>query len=186
MSVKPPNEFWPRTAVEADISELVALDAAHTKQAVGSVLRTENEIRIEWKSPTFDPTTDSKIVINQDGCIVGWCEVYDFAPHTRFQSRLRVDPTLPETSVAERLIEWSVRRARQSLHKAPEGARVVMTQGAYQTAPQLISLLESAGFSYVRSFLRVKNPAASYGVLHLPIIDRGCAIWIRKRSTSTR
>ena len=166
MTPKLPNGYQVRAATEADLPELAALEAAHTKHAVGSVLRNENEIRIEWKSPTFDPQTDSQIVAAEDGRIVGWCEVYDFAPHTRFQSRLRIDPTLENGAIAKWLVQWAIERARQSLPKAPADERVIMTQGAYQTTPDQIALLESAGFSYARSFLRMKiemtdSPAAA-------------------------
>jgi len=165
MTPKPPNGFQARVATEADLPELAALEAAHTKHAVGSVLRNENEIRIEWRSPTFDPQTDSQIVATEDGRIIGWCEVYDFAPHTRFQSRLRIDPTLDSDAITKWLIDWSVERARRSLPKAPAGERVILTQGAYQTTPKQIALLENVGFSYVRSFLRMRiemteSPAA--------------------------
>jgi mycothiol synthase len=162
MTLKLPIGFQARAATEADLPELAMLDATHTKHAVGSVLRNENEIRIEWKSPTFDPQTDSQVITTEDGRIVGWCEVYDFAPHTRFQSRLRLDPTLDSESsssdgaIAKWLIQWSIERARQSLSKALDGERVVLTQGAYQTTPKQITLLEDAGFSYVRSFLRMR------------------------------
>ena len=102
MTPKLPNGCQARAATEADLPELAVLEAAHTTHAVGSVLRNENEIRIEWKSPTFDPQTDSQIVVTENGRIVGWCEVYDFAPHTRFQSRLRIDPTIDSDAIAAR------------------------------------------------------------------------------------
>lgn len=156
MSIELPRGFQPRAATETDIPELAALDAAHTKHAVGSVLRTENVIRIEWKSPTFDPEKDSQIVLNQDGNIIGWCEVYDAAPHTRLRSQLRIDPALGDEAIAGWLIDWAISRARNSVAKAPDGEQIILTQGSYQTTPQLTALLENAGFSYVRSFLRMK------------------------------
>jgi mycothiol synthase len=182
MTLKLPIGFQARAATEADLHELAALEAAHTKNAVGSVLRNENEIRIEWKSPTFDPKTDSQILVTEDGSIVGWCEVYDFAPYTRFQSRLRIDPAVVSDAVATWLIGWSVERARRSLPKAPAGERVVLTQGSYQTTPNQIALLEDAGFSYVRSFLRMRielteAPAPAVwpeGIVVRPMGSCGC------------
>lgn len=174
MTLNLPHGYRARAASEPDIPELAALDAAHTRHAVGSVLRTENEIRIEWKSPTFDSDTDSQVVLDEDGRIVGWCEVYDFAPHTRLQSRLRVEPTLVGPDVAAWLIAWSVERARQAVSKAVAGERIILTQGAYQGTPELASFLEDSGFSYVRSFLRMRIEMTSLPAA--PIWPSGIAV----------
>ena len=150
------NGMAARPATEADFPELAALDAAHTKHAVGSVLRTENEIRIEWKAPTFHPETDGQVVLNREGWILGWCEVYDFPPHTRLKSRLRVQPRLEQPQVIGQLVAWAIERARGAIGKAPEGERVILTQGSYPATPQHTDCLVSADFSYVRSFLRMR------------------------------
>ena len=155
MNTRRPAGWRSRAAIEADLPALATLDVAHTRNAVGRALRTENEIRIEWKFPTFDLKTDSQIMLNPDGQIVGWCEVYDFAPHTRVPSRLSIDPSLDDDSVATWLIDWVISRARQAVEKAPADVSVIHTQGVYQALPQLIAKLESAGFSYARSFLRI-------------------------------
>ena len=150
------NETAVRPATEADLPELAALDAAHTKHAVGSAQRTENEIRIEWKAPTFHPETDTRVVLNRAGRIIGWCEVYDFPPHTRLKSRLRVHPRLEQPQVIRQLVAWAIERARNAVRKAPEGERVILTQGSYRSTTPHTDCLLSAGFSYVRSFLRMR------------------------------
>ena len=147
-----------RPAAEADLPALADLDATHTRHAVGRALRTENEIRIEWKSPIFDVGTDSQVACSPDGAIVGWCEVYDQAPHTRIPSRLRISPDLGDESevAAKSLIDWAIKRARESLPEAPADARVTMTQGAYEGDPKARARLEGLGFQHIRSFLRMR------------------------------
>ena len=191
MNTRLPAGWQSRAAAKTDLPALAMLDVAHTKHAVGRALRTENEIRIEWKSPTFDLQTDSQIVLDPDGQIAGWCEVYDFAPHTRIPSRLRLDPSRDDDIAATWLIDWAVARARQALAKAPAGASVIHTQGAYQSLPQLIGTLEDAGFSYARSFLRMMiemselPPAPSWpdGIVVRPMVagddDRAAVAAIR-------
>jgi len=156
MKLKLPAGWSMRPAHEDDIPALAILDAAHTRDAVGQVLRTENEIRIEWKSPTFDPSTDSQLVINASGKIAGWCEVYAFAPFVRMQSRLRIDPKVEVSATAEVLIDWAKERAREAMQSAPDGVRVILTQAAYATHPQYAELLQAADFTYTRSFLRMR------------------------------
>ncbi len=155
MKPRLPDGHTARAATVEDIPELATLDVAHTRHAVGKALRTENEIRVEWKSPAFDPRTDSQIVLSSDEAIVGWCEVYDQSPHVRISSRLRVAPG-SDGRVAEWLIDWAVERARAGAEKAPSDARVVITQGAYEGDPESVTRLESAGFRHVRSFHRMR------------------------------
>ena len=155
---KLPEGFVARPASEEDIPALAALDAAYTRYVVGKALRTENEIRIEWKAATFDPVSDSQVICTPHGEIVGWCEVYDQAPHIRITSRGRLMPDLEcvREPVARALIDWCVERARVSIDRAPSEARVVLTQGAYDGDPEAVARLEAAGFQYVRSFLRMR------------------------------
>lgn len=155
MKPRLPDGHTARAASAEDIPRLAALDAAHTRCAVGKALRTENEIRVEWKAPTFDPRTDSQIVLSSDGEIVGWCEVYDQAPHVRISSRLRVAPG-SDGRVAERLIDWAVDRALAGVEKAEPGERVVLTQAAYEGESESIERLERTGFVHARSFLRMR------------------------------
>ena len=155
MKLQLPDGHTARAAKAGDIPELTALDAAHTRHAVGKALRTENEIRVEWKSPTFDPRTDSQVVLSSDGAIAGWCEVYDQAPHVRISSRLRVAPG-SDGRAAAWLVDWAVERARAGAEKASSDARVVLTQGAYEGDPESIERLERAGFVHVRSFHRMR------------------------------
>ena len=156
MSTNHALPYTTRAATVDDIPHLSALDAAHTRHAVGRALRTEGEIRTEWKAPFFDPETDSRVVVDANGRLVAWCEVYDSAPHVRIPSRLRLDPELNDPSVARQLIKWSQDRALQSISKAPETARVILTQAVLGAVPEQIGYLEEAGFRYTRSFLRMQ------------------------------
>ncbi len=155
MNTQLPDGYAIRPPTDQDLPALAALDAAHTRHAVGTALRTENEIRIEWKAPYFDLETDARIVVSERGEIVGWCEVYDQVPHTRTSSRLRL---LPDADgwVAGWLLDWCIERARAGAKKAAPGQPVVLTQGAYEGEDALIERLRSVGFTHARSFLRMR------------------------------
>ena len=145
-----------RPATLADLPALADLDASHTRRATGRAQRTEGEIAIEWRAPTFDPARDSQIAQTSSGAVVGWAEVYDSAPHVRLASRLRLDPDKAEENVAAALVSWCIERAQRSVKQAPDSARVCLTQSAYAADRTALGRLERAGFSYARSFLRMR------------------------------
>ena len=153
----PANRYPLRAATIQDLPALAALDAAHTRRATGSAQRTRGEIAIEWKAPAFDLAQDSRVAVSSDGTIVGWGEVIDGSPHVRMASRLRLDPATPDESAASALVSWCIERARRNLEIAPPQSRVCLTQGAYATDQQAITRLEAAGFTYARSFLRMRT-----------------------------
>ena len=150
-----PDGYTARSGRLEDVPELASLEGRYTTALFGRTLRTEGELRTEWQAPSFDPARDTQIVIDPDGAIVGWIEVYDFEPHVALPSRLRVAPDTPE-SVASHLVGWSVERARHSISLAPEGARVSVTQSAFDVDPPANARLLAAGFSPIRVFLRMQ------------------------------
>jgi len=151
-----PNQYTYRAATPEDLPRLAALDAAHTRHATGKAQRTENEIAIEWKAPYFDLSRDSQVVVASDGAIIGWVELYDPPPHVRMATRLRMAPNMSRSSIAATLVQWCKERARASVTEAPAGARVSLTQGAYSVDQIVTDCLEQAGFTYVRSFRRMR------------------------------
>ncbi len=151
-----PEDYRARPCTEADIPELAALDAAYTSCLFGRSLQTEGEIRTEWKAPYFDPRKDSQLVRDASGRLVGWGEIYDFAPHVKMQSKVRVDPGTAQEGVGEFLVRWCIDRARASIGKAPENARVILTQAAFERDAKANRRLSSAGLIPIRVFLRMQ------------------------------
>jgi len=160
MTTQLPEGYSTRPALADDIAQLAVLDATYTRSVVGKALRNENEIRTEWKSPTFDPATDSQVVVFVEDEIIGWCEVYDQAPHTRISSRLRVSPA-SDRCVATRLIEWCIERARCGANQAAAGERVILTQAAFESDVAGTARLKAMGFKFCRCFLGMRIEMAT-------------------------
>jgi len=150
-----PDEYQMRPGRLDDIPELIALESAYTTAHFGRSLRTEGELRTEWKTPHFDPARDSRVIIDPDGAICGWVEVYDFDPHVILPSRQRMAPTAPEAA-ATCLLAWSIERARRSVELAPPNTRVAFTQSAFDVDRAANQRLIDAGLSPVRVFLRMQ------------------------------
>jgi len=151
-----PNGYVSRPGTPEDIPDLARLGAAYTTALYGRSFQTEGELRTEWNAPTFHPETDSCAVIAPDGHIVGWVEVYDFAPHVRLPSRLRLSPEDIPPSVGEELVNWSIARGRRAIDFAPPGTRVSVTQGAFEADGPANARLLAAGFEPIRTFLRMQ------------------------------
>jgi len=156
MQPSPPEGYLSRPGHTEDIPALAVLEAEYARQLFGRALRTENELRIEWKAPAFDPSTDSRVVLDPDRRIVAWAEVYDSEPHVAIPSRLRVAPSAADCGAAESLIRWCIDRARQAVPLAPEGTRVSFTQSAFAADATAGNRLLEAGMQPIRSFLRMQ------------------------------
>jgi len=151
-----PDGYRMRPGTTDDIPSLAALDAAYSTRLFGRALLTEGEIRTEWKAPHFDPETDARVVLDPDGRIVAWAEVYDYEPHVRIPSRLRVHPDSVPDAVAEQLVAWCIDRARDAIGEAPANARVVVTQSAFESDAAASARLRAAGMTPTRTFLRMQ------------------------------
>jgi mycothiol synthase len=151
-----PEGHLSRPGRPEDIPALAALEADYARQLFGRALRTESELRTEWKAPTFDPATDSRVVLDPDGRVIGWAEIYDSAPHVAIPSRLRIAPDASESGAAECLLAWCIDRAREAIPLAPAGTRVSFTQGAFEADPAAKARLLRADMRPIRSFLRMQ------------------------------
>jgi len=156
MNATLPAGYRERPGTIDDIPALAALDATYSTNLFGRALLTEGEIRTEWKAPHFDPETDARVVVDPDGRIVAWAEIYDYDPHVRIPSRLRVHPDDVPAPVAGRLIAWCIERARDAVDEAPPDARVVVTQSAFESDTAASERLRAAGMTPTRTFLRMQ------------------------------
>lgn len=145
-----------RPATMEDISIALALFNICSFEQVGVEEFEENELLTEWCEPGFHLETDSRIVINQVGQAVGYIEVWDTSPHVRIYAWGQVHPDYRDTGLGTRLAWWSETRARQSLPKAPQAARVALSHWSYGTDATAKDLFLSRGFELNRHSLRME------------------------------
>jgi ribosomal protein S18 acetylase RimI-like enzyme len=154
MSAALPEGFHDRAGTLDDIPRLAALESAFGR-AHQRTMRTEQELRTEWRTPGFAPDADTRVVIDAGNRIVGWCEVYDSAPHVRVGSAMRIAPEGIPEAVPAFLLAWCLRRAGTAAESAPPGERVVFTQGVQFSDRAGQERLRGAGMQRARSFLRM-------------------------------
>jgi mycothiol synthase len=96
--------------------------------------------------------TDTHAVLDSDGKMVGYATVWDSAPHVRLFAQVRVHPECTDQSIEAYLNRWAEDRALQAIPKAPEGARVALSQNVYNVDTEAQELLRRQEYQPVRHY----------------------------------
>lgn len=154
-------------------------------------ITSPEDFAADLQSYGFNPETDTALILAGDGTPVGYADLMtDKEPMVRLKAFVRVHPEYKGMRIGSRLLEWTEARARQLLHRAPDGARVVLLNSVYSLETDAISLLEAHGYSYVRSSYRMlidlegsdPQPLIPEGITFRPIAhseeDLRAAAWV--------
>ncbi len=145
-------------------ASLSDMDAAFTlfnrwSQAIIRVddITDVNALRIEWKSPNFDPARDIRLVFAPNGQMVGYIEVWTTAkPPIHPWIWGRVDPDYEGLGLGTWLLTWAEERARLALAEIPAELRFAPRVGIYRPAEKSRKLFEDMGYRYIRSSYRMR------------------------------
>jgi GNAT superfamily N-acetyltransferase len=156
MNTKLPEGYQARPVTLEDLEETVNLFNAWSRHMQGLEKFDLQDIRREWTTPNFNLETDTRIVLAPSGEIVSYCEVWDLdEPHVTVGVWERVRPDVQALGLDVFLLEWAEERARQSIQKAPAGARVAMQSFTLSSDEAGQAALRQAGFSLIRHNLRM-------------------------------
>ena len=133
-----------------------AINAFHRWMNGGNATTLEEMIQ-EWKEEGFDRATDTRIVLDPQGRVVGYNEVWNVnALHVRSFCWLNVVPEVLGSGVEDYLLTWGLERAAEKIAKAQEGARVVVHMSANKSAKPMLDLYERHGLKDVRHSYRMR------------------------------
>lgn len=139
-----------------DLAAVVELENICSIAEVGAPETSEEELRIEWRSPGFDLATDTRLVWTAERQLVGFIHVWDTSEtHVNIYLWGRVHPEFCGQGIGSRLLQWAEERARESIAKAPADAMVVLSQGVLSTDRVTAELYEQQGFALTRHFWRM-------------------------------
>ena len=150
----PQNNDWIlRPATLADIDDVCEIINAYSLAILGTANDAKRDVEMTWGQPKFQMETDTRVVITPEGRIAGYAEVSDTRePHVQLRSWMRVHPDFQHHGLDSRLLTWTEERAREAIAKAPDGARVSVSQGVENKDTQAQKLLEDSGYSVIRHF----------------------------------
>jgi len=145
-----------RPATFDDLPAAVRLFNACSREILGVDQADQNAVRVEWGTPRFDLSTDTRVVCDGDR-LVGYVEFWDVQePHVRYHFWGRVDPGHRGRGIGSALVAWAEERAAASIPKAPADALVSLGQGIPEADDDARRLLESRGYRRTRSFYRMR------------------------------
>jgi GNAT superfamily N-acetyltransferase len=155
MQVRLPEGYLARPACMDDAGAVTEMCNAWSSYTLGLEKFTSKECASEWQTPGFNLETDSRLVLRPDGQAVGYYDVWDAEPHVTigFWGHVRLEYV--ERGLDAYLLEWAEERARQSIPKAPRGARVSMWTHALHIDEAAHKPLTLAGFDLIRHSLRM-------------------------------
>lgn len=145
-----------RPATMDDVAAVTELENICCIEESGRPEMKESDMRLEWQTPGFDLATDTRLMHDPAGKLVGFIGVYDTSkPHVNIFLGGRVHPEYRGQGIGTAMLQWAEERARQSIAKAPEGAQVTVSQGCLSTASATADLLKLQGFALTRHFWRM-------------------------------
>jgi mycothiol synthase len=154
-SIAWPEGFTVRPATLDDAEAATHLSNACHIAVIGKPYVGIHVVRSFWQAPGCELENDSILVIAPSGMFVGHAFVSDRAPHVNPFARVFVHPEHRSLGIGTALSQWVEARARQCIPKAPEGARVAVTQRRWGSDTASHELLVGQGYQLVRYHFRM-------------------------------
>lgn len=152
-----PEGYVLRGATLDDLPEAVEMFNVYSRQLIGTDEVTLEGYRREWEIPLLNLPEDVKVVIAPDGSVAACQELWDlFDPHTRINTWGRVHPNHQGRGLATALLRWAEERARRSISRAPEGARVALLNWINSLDTAAHGVMLEAGFDLIRHSYRMR------------------------------
>lgn len=152
-----PEGFSVRPPRLEDAQAVADLINAQSQAVIGAKVTSLDDNLSYWNIPTLDIEKDTLLVIDEKGLPAAYADVYDVSdPHVHIYSCGFVRPDLFGRGLGGLLADWLVERARNGLHRAPEGARVVLAQNIPVQDVAGAGVLESRGFERVRGSYQMR------------------------------
>lgn len=157
MGTQLPNSYHAAPVSDETAHNVVDCINAYWRWENGGDLTNYDDFNTEWKTEGFNRDTDAITVLDPTGQVVGYADLFDIAaPHVRLDTLAAVHPDHMGMGIGSFLLEWLVCRAQNNLHKAPDGAKVVIKQGINSNNHSAKELFLHKGFEATRSAYRMQ------------------------------
>jgi mycothiol synthase len=148
-----PDGFTTRPATMDDIEAITELLNACAVAYTGKPDVSIADMTSFFTTPGFDLATSTRLTFAPDGKLVGYSDADDTSPvPVKISVWGRTHPDYEGLGIGSTGIRWAEARARQTIPRLPEDARVVMTCHTLSTVTQAAHLLQDNGMSNCRHF----------------------------------
>ncbi len=137
-----------------------------------------NDLMNDWTSPGMEVEEMIRVVEDEHGKLIGYIDVWDISqPHVTKYVWGVLHPNHWDDVLYRNMLAWAEDLAHERINLAPQGTRVIMSQGTSNKDIPRKKALESYGFELVRYFLQMEinfkeNPLAPElpaGITVMPI-----------------
>ena len=150
------NGYHFRPATKDDLATTVDMFNRWSNKKLGIKKFTLAQSDREWNTPSFNLETDTHLAFTRGGELAGYYEVWDlYQPHVRMHCWGCIHPSHAGNGLATQLLAWAEQRARLSIQKAPEDARVVLVGHTLSGDEDAVQRYLENGFNLIRHFLRM-------------------------------
>lgn len=139
---------------EEDIPALADLKNAIQQMLVGEDYTNIEHLTQEMHEPAFTMATDARVIFRA-GRLVAYAECFNMEPYVSAWATVEVHPDHLHDGLEPTLLDWVEARAKLDLHKAPEGARVVVKAGTLEQHTHHAAMLTGHGYAVARHFYRM-------------------------------
>ncbi|MHC4443929.1 MAG: GNAT family N-acetyltransferase [Planctomycetota bacterium] len=155
--ILPPSGFSWRAATMDDLEACVKLFNIGDRADIGEETRSSSVTRTWWQIPNHNLATNTRVVLDGQGAIVGYVEVYDnFSMPVCVYVWGCVHPEFRGRGIGAGLLEWAEARARMAIPLCPEDTRVIMRNWCYNGDGDSDALLRKSGLELVRYSWRME------------------------------
>jgi mycothiol synthase len=165
----------------ADAQAVVDLFNACSRVIYGADEFDLDEMITEWTIPGLDLSEVTRVLEDDRGNLIGYIEVWDTTqPHVSKYVWGMMHPDHWDDDLYHGLLAWAEACARSRILLAPEGARVILSQGTSNLDIRRKHALEAYGFQVVRHFYQMEiemhsapqSPNIPEGIAIMPIDDK--------------
>ncbi|HVE97946.1 MAG TPA: GNAT family N-acetyltransferase, partial [Mycobacteriales bacterium] len=153
-----PPPYAERPAQRADLEDVAAVVIAADIDQLGEPDWSVDDQAEEWADPRLDLATDTRVVLDAAGAVVGYAHVLRRDEGTDFDTETYVLPEHDGHGIEEHLLGFVEERARQGVAPGASSARLVAF--CLETDAVRAARLRAAGYGVIRQFFRmtVKPP----------------------------
>lgn len=154
--VIPPAGYTLRVTTLADAAAVAQIYTEASRIRGDNETTHPDSILEDWKHPDFNLQNSSRVVINEQGEVIGCVSVWDHvAPPVHPFVSWEVLPLPERPQIAKALLSWGEQRAHEAINRCPEHARVSFKSATLAGYTADEQILTEMGMTPMRYFNRM-------------------------------